>query len=97
MNRLWKIITSRRAGHEMMCWAAESKIGAAFLITMWLAAHVAFAGYAISGKGWFDRKSESFLYWVDLGLFGFALLFCDGIFLCGLLRERRNKRPNNEA
>lgn len=57
----------------------------------WLAVHGVFAGYAITGRGWVDRRSDAFLHWLDLGLFGLVLVAVDVVFLWGLWHERKNK------
>ncbi len=81
----------------MWCWAAESRVGAVVYIASWILSHVAFGGYAITGRGWFSRESESLLYWIDLGLFGFSLLCFDVWFVVGLLRERRARKMPNQS
>jgi hypothetical protein len=93
MKRLWKILTSRDSGREMLYWAADSKVGAALVILFWIVAHVLLVVGFVTGKiGWWDRRYDPYCFWVELSVLGLGLLFTDCLVISRIVHERRQRK-----
>ena len=81
----------------MLCWAADSKVGAVCVIALWLFCHVAVVLGAVHGRFVESLVSAPVLFWVRLTLVGVCLVFVDVYIAVGVVRERRQKEPNPVA
>ncbi len=93
MKRFWKILSSRDGGRELLCWAADSKVGAAFVILLWIVAHLLLAFIFTTGTtGLFDRRYDPYWFWLDAILFALCVLFIDCLVLLRIAHERRRPK-----
>lgn len=88
MKRLWKLLTSKDGGGQMLLWAAESRVGAVCLVLTWLGCHVA-VGFGISGL----LAGKSYLEVVrpEVIAGAIALVLVDTLLLIGVFRHSRSK------
>jgi hypothetical protein len=95
MKRLWRILNSRDFLREMLCWAADSKVGAVCTILWWVSLHVVLVWIVVSGNsGFYDRRRDPILFWFEVLPCAVSMFAIDAYVAWNIICDRTEKRPN---
>jgi len=98
MKRVWRILNSRSVTQEMLCWAADSKIGAVCAILFWVVLHVVLVLILVTGNsGFHSRAREPWLFWFEVLPSVIGLPLTDAWIVWGIFRDRRRENAQQGA